>query len=82
LRASDSSELEYPVWKPHQHKGGFSRGFLLVVILAALLAVIYFNARSIGETVPQAATYVKVYVAKVDAARVWLAGLFNGTPPD
>ncbi len=55
-----------------QGGSGFMRGIALTILLAALLVLAYVNARTIAEAVPQAAPYMKLYVAKIDEGRVWL----------
>ena len=50
-------------------RGGFGRGFLGVVVLAAILAALYLYAGDVARAVPAAAPAVEGYVAAVDAAR-------------
>jgi len=52
--------------------GGFRRGFLLVVALAVLAALVYAFAPQIGERVPQLADPLTSYVAQVNEWRLWL----------
>lgn len=78
LRAADN---DVAVHKSTKSKGGFSRGFAVIVLIAALLALAYFNARTITEAYPPAAPYMETYVAKVDEARVWLDGLITQYMP-
>ncbi|MEY8830190.1 zinc-ribbon domain-containing protein [Sedimentitalea sp. XS_ASV28] len=56
---------------------GFMRGITLTILLAALLALAYTNARTITEAVPQTASYMELYVAKIDEGRVWLDTVFK-----
>lgn len=53
-------------------RGGFGRGFLMLVVLAALIVALYLLAPLIGQKVPALAGAATAYVAAVDAARVWL----------
>lgn len=62
-------DLEDTRGKP---SGGFSRGFFLVVLLAAIAIAIYAFAPQITSAVPALADQIAAYVAKVDALRVWL----------
>ena len=50
-------------------RGGFKRGFLGVVALAAILAGLYAYADRIAQAVPAAAPAAEVYADTVDAAR-------------
>lgn len=77
LTAENDVILDIPDRPARTGAGGFTRGFALAVILAVLLGVAYFNARSIRASVPQAAPYLDLYVAKVDEGRVWIDGLIN-----
>jgi len=54
--------------------GGFMRGFVLMMALAAALALVYVYAPQIAQTVPQADPYLSSYVAWMDDARIWLDG--------
>ncbi|MFV0512045.1 MAG: zinc-ribbon domain-containing protein [Jhaorihella sp.] len=64
-----------------RRKGGFMRGFLLVVIVALALWLIYSNAPQIARSVPQADPMLSAYVALVDQARVWLDAQASGLLP-
>ena len=55
-------------------KGGFSRGFLTMVFLAAIAVGVYVMAPKISEQLPQAKPYLDGYVTQVDGLRVWLDG--------
>lgn len=55
-------------------KGGFSRGFLTMVVLAAIAVGVYVMAPKISKQLPQAKPYLDGYVAQVDGLRVWLDG--------
>ena len=52
--------------------GGFRRGFLTLVLLGVLIAVLYAFAPIIGAKVPALDGVAKAYVVGIDAARVWL----------
>lgn len=59
----------------HQAKkrtGGFRRGFVAVVAIAAIAVLVYTYAPQIAQNIPQADAALNSYVAQVDAARVWL----------
>ncbi len=66
---------------PRKSSGGFRRGFLLMVIIGAVLFLIYGNAQRISEAVPQADPVLDSYVTLIDQARVWLEAQTNSTPP-
>ncbi|MGR3370548.1 MAG: zinc-ribbon domain-containing protein [Sagittula sp.] len=55
-----------------QKSGGFGKGFLLVIVLAALAIGTYANATKISMSVPQVAPALEAYVTAVDKGRVWL----------
>ncbi|MDU9005826.1 zinc-ribbon domain-containing protein [Sedimentitalea todarodis] len=82
LRTTDDATYQEFMQEKPTRNAGFLRGIALTVLLAAILVLAYVNARTITEAVPQAAPYVKVYVAKIDEGRVWLAGLINGYMPN
>ncbi|MFC3613066.1 zinc-ribbon domain-containing protein [Lutimaribacter marinistellae] len=58
--------------KAPRSRGGFLRGFALVLILAALLYLLYANAPQIAQSVPQADPMLSAYVALVDQGRLWI----------
>ncbi|WP_293572773.1 zinc-ribbon domain-containing protein [Phaeobacter sp.] len=73
---SDEPDVEVPNHFEDQpvprKKSGFIRGFAITIIVALGLAMAYDNAPLIAQKVPQADPYLSTYVAKVDAARIWL----------
>ncbi|WGW05892.1 zinc-ribbon domain-containing protein [Tropicibacter oceani] len=74
-RVTDANEGRVSVDDPAPRKsGGFSRGFFLIVVLAAVALAVYASAPQIKEAVPQSAALLDPYVASVDALRVWLDG--------
>jgi hypothetical protein len=69
---------------------GFSRGFSVTLLIAAILLALYVFAPALAEAVPAAAPVVDAYVGAVDALRVmldaqfqklslWLEGIAGGT---
>jgi predicted Zn finger-like uncharacterized protein len=50
-------------------KGGFKRGFLLMLVIMALVAVIYIFAPQIARAVPQVDPYLSGFVSWVDGIR-------------
>lgn len=70
-RADLDETLERPVRKK---SGGFGRGFMLILLLAAVAVGVYLYAPQISEAVPAAAPILETYIAQVDAGRVWLDG--------
>lgn len=77
LRASDTDGLVGDGEERPRSGSGFARGITIIILLAAMLVLAYVNARTITEALPQAAPYVEIYVANVDALRVWLDGLIG-----
>ncbi|ATF19621.1 zinc-ribbon domain-containing protein [Phaeobacter gallaeciensis] len=57
---------------PPKKKRNFVRGFAFALLIALALAMAYDNAPLIAQKLPQADPYLSTYVAKVDAARLWL----------
>ncbi|AUQ53024.1 zinc-ribbon domain-containing protein [Phaeobacter inhibens] len=57
---------------PPKKKRNFTRGFAFALLIALALAMAYDNAPLIAQKLPQADPYLSTYVAKVDAARLWL----------
>ncbi|WP_407494726.1 zinc-ribbon domain-containing protein [Pseudooceanicola sp. MF1-13] len=55
-----------------QQRSGFRRGFMSILILAIVGAVIYLQAPKIAAAIPQLAGAMESYVAAVDQGRVWL----------
>ncbi|WP_146587021.1 zinc-ribbon domain-containing protein [Puniceibacterium confluentis] len=51
---------------------GFGRGFMLMVLLAVILAAIYILAPQITSALPAAEPYLTAYVTWVDQLRLWL----------
>lgn len=75
LRSGETSTaaIAPPVDAPApRKKRSFTRGFALAILVALALAMAYDNAPLIAQKVPQADPYLSSYVAKVDAARLWL----------
>ncbi|WP_218141103.1 zinc-ribbon domain-containing protein [Citreimonas salinaria] len=54
--------------------GGFARGFVLALALAAIAAAVYLAAPRIIERQPQAEAALRPYVNAIDEARLWLHG--------
>ncbi len=55
-----------------KRSGGFKRGFVLVVALAAIAALVYSYSPQLAQQFPQLDSVLNSYVAQVDVARVWL----------
>ncbi|MGP6088137.1 zinc-ribbon domain-containing protein [Antarctobacter jejuensis] len=62
----DSSE------PPAEKKSSFARGFLLMVVLAAIALAVYLNVPKLSQQVPAAAPYLNAYAETVDKGRLWL----------
>jgi predicted Zn finger-like uncharacterized protein len=63
---------------PSRKKRGFKRGFVAVVIIAIISAVVYIFAPDIAKAVPQVDPYLSNFVILVDQARTWLDGQLQG----
>lgn len=59
-------------------RGGFRRGFLMMLLLAAIIALLYVYAPKLAETVPGSGPYLEAYVALIDQARAALDTLLQG----
>ena len=70
--ASEHPEIAAPTTQ--RRRRGFRTGFLLILILFAILAAVYIYAPQIAQAVPQADPYLSSYVAWVDQMRLWLDG--------
>ncbi len=88
LRASDESAGALATAEPHRatsrkkKRGGFARGFALIMILGVVAALVYINAPKISGAVPQAEPVLNSYVSLVNQGRGWLdAQLQAFTPP-
>lgn len=72
-RRSADPDLEDATVSPKsKRKGGFRRGFIAVVAIAALLVLAYVFAPQISAAVPQLEPYLSSYVASVNQARISL----------
>ena len=58
-------------------RGGFTRGFAIMLLLAAILVALYVYAPLIGAKVPALAGPLETYVGLVDQARGWVDGMVN-----
>ena len=65
-----------------ERRGGFARGFGLIVLLFAALVLIYLNAAWIAEAWPAAESALDTYVMLVDQGRVWLDSKLSGFIPE
>lgn len=64
-----------------QRRGGFGRGFGLILLLGVVLVLLYANADTVTETIPAAAGPMESYVAQVDKLRIWLDSRLSGFIP-
>jgi len=88
LRASDESASALATAGPHRatsrkkKRGGFARGFALIMIMGVVAALVYINAPKISGVMPQAEPVLNSYVSVVDQGWDWLnAQLKAFTPP-
>jgi len=61
-----------------ESRGGFGRGFFLMIFVAALLLAVYVLAPNFAETVPALEPALTGYVDAVNAARAWLDQTLRG----
>ena len=62
-------------------RGGFTRGFALIIVIGVVLALIYVKAPGISKAVPQVDPALNSYVEMVDKARIWLDSQLGGMVP-
>ncbi len=74
--ADDQAEIEAPTAK--RKKRSFRSGFLLVLLIFAILALVYVFAPQLAQQVPGLDPYLSAYVAWVDGLRLWLDGHAQG----
>ena len=69
--AVEEAEREVAPPEPRR-RGGFRRGFLLMILLFAIATLVYVYAPQISEMVPQVTDYLDAYVVWVDGLRASL----------
>ena len=74
----NSAELEGSEPSFRKAKSGFGRGFLLVIVCAAILIFVYAFAPQIARAMPQVDPYLTSYVSGIDQLRLWLDGRVQG----
>ncbi|MEX0279609.1 MAG: zinc-ribbon domain-containing protein [Arenibacterium sp.] len=80
--ANVPADPETPMAEPvPQRRGGFGRGFGLILLLGVVLVLLYANADTVTEAVPAAAGPMDSYVAQVDKLRIWLDSQLSGFIP-
>jgi predicted Zn finger-like uncharacterized protein len=72
-RADMEGDDRYPE-APAGARGGFRRGFLLVVLLAVTALLVYMFASDLARKLPALQGVLQDYVIWVDGLRVWLDG--------
>lgn len=66
-----------PVLRTKAANASFRSGFSLALLVAAVAVAAYVMAPRIAQQMPASADLLIAYVAKVDAARLWLDGLMQ-----
>lgn len=72
LDSRDSPADERVAGAPEERRGGFGRGFMLVVVLALIAVAVYVLAPQIAARIPATETALGAYVETVDKGRLWL----------
>ncbi len=67
-----SEEPEDDFAEPRERKGGFRRGFLIMILLVLVVIVLYVYAPVVSEQVPVLAPYLETFTSQMDQARAWL----------
>lgn len=80
-----NSSLHSAGTDPHQsideapaRRGGFSLGFMTVLIIALIAVLIYAFAPQIGRTMPALEPGLTSYVTAIDSLRIWLDSTVRG----
>lgn len=66
---------------PPQQRSSFARGFALTLLLVAALILVYVNAPSISQAVPDLDPAINSYVTTIDQARLWLDAQLSALLP-
>ena len=84
LRSDGSAEPPLPpaVAEKPERRGGFARGFGIVLLIAILLVLAYGNAADISALVPALEGVMTGYVSQVDSLRLWLDSRLSGFIPE
>jgi len=69
---SASTELGPVAEEAKKQRGGFVRGFAMILIIGVLMALLYGNAPRIAQMLPAAEPALNSYVAMIDQGRSWL----------
>ena len=78
LTASSDRQMEDDEEIEEQRtRSGFRRGFILAVVVFALLALIYSQAPRIVDSLPQLEPALSAYVDAVNSLRLWVDGLMQ-----
>ena len=80
--ATGSTEVGLAEAQVQNQRGGFVRGFAMIVIVGVLMALLYSNAAKISGMLPAAEPVLNSYVAMVDQARIWLDARLGDLVPD
>ena len=67
-----ASENKGDAAPPEPRRGGFSRGFLTMILLAVILLLLYVYADRISANLPALGGVMESYVGAVDGLRLWL----------
>lgn len=76
-----TSDVNATVERPRRRTGA-RLGFGLVALIFAGLIAVYANAARISEALPPAAPILDIYVAQVDALRLWINDIAQGALTD
>ncbi|MEM9580398.1 MAG: zinc-ribbon domain-containing protein [Pseudomonadota bacterium] len=74
-RPAEATDTDLPATKPKTVRKGrsFRRGFVAMILVAAVAVGVYVFGPRIAETIPATAPYVAQYTTDVETARGWLA---------
>lgn len=75
-RAAGMSDTEVPIASPTEQrkKRSFRTGFMIIILIAILLIMLYILAPQIAKAVPAVDPWLNNYIAQVDQFRLWLDG--------
>jgi hypothetical protein len=78
---AQSNELAPAQAQVQKQRGGFVRGFAMIVIIGAVMMLIYANAPMITDMLPMAEPALNAYVGMIDQGRIWLDARIGAMVP-
>ncbi len=76
-----SNEIAPAQAQAQKQRGGFVRGFAMIVFIGAVMMVIYAKAPMIADMLPVAEPALNAYVGMIDQGRIWLDARIGAMVP-